>query len=673
MEKYARSMMMSRDAAEQMKRATDALGESINDITLSPELSERFRELSADGGQMMVGGDFKETMRNFRDLIFQWTRLKQEASYAMTWIGYYLAKYLQKPLAEIRERFREFNDNFVKNISTWTEKAARAIVYILEIGRHFLQFLWDIGKALYNIWDSFPKGVKIATAALAGFWAVMRMSPLGRMITLVSALMLLIDDYYAYMEGKNAALGPLWDQLNDAIERGKELWAQAIPVLEKVSDQAEEVVKAFWDWLIELSKDEDVKEFIDSVKELGRAVFELGKEVWKFVTGALSAFLDGFMKTDGIHTFKEALRGVLKVSTVLNKWMTVLTDSIKNLFKTVGNSQAFKNFWDTQGRATEAFIRIIEKALKCVGKLGEALLALKNGEFSKAWDLSKAAWNELSSAGSEVKGGGVFSSIASAGLDIGKKIASSWSGSDDQEENARAVYQSFKAAGYSDEAIAGIMGRVQQEHNFSTSNVEEHDVWMDDYGEYWHVGGYGMFQWNGGRTERFLNWAQENGMDPQNPYTQSAFALVEARERGLTPEYMNTMSAEDAATVWTDDWEVGMHGNEREYAQDWRNQIYAWNMNQAASPYYADAGTNADNGGWRDSISAMQTAFASSGVYQTPPYIGGNTSSSVTVGDINVTIQGGANASAEELGRAFSDQVSAFFQPYGMALAGNNV
>ena len=133
MEKYARSMMMSRDAAEQMKRATDALGESINDITLSPELSERFRELSADGGQMLVGGDFKETMRNFRDLIFQWTRLKQEASYAMTWIGYYLAKYLQKPLAEIRERFREFNDNFVKNISTWTEKAARAIVYILRL------------------------------------------------------------------------------------------------------------------------------------------------------------------------------------------------------------------------------------------------------------------------------------------------------------------------------------------------------------------------------------------------------------------------------------------------------------------------------------------------------------------------------------------------------------
>ncbi|MBR3348825.1 MAG: hypothetical protein IKG55_01965, partial [Solobacterium sp.] len=298
MEKYARSMMMSREAAEQMKRATDALGESINDITLSPELSERFRELSADGGQMLVGGDFKETMRNFRDLIFQWTRLKQEASYAMTWIGYYLAKYLQKPLAEIKERFREFNDNFVKNISTWTEKAARAIVYILEIGRHFLTFLWDVGKALYNIWDSFPKGVKIATAALAGLWAIMRMSPLGRMITLVSALMLLIDDYYGYMEGKNAALGPLWDKLNDAIERGKELWAEIVPVLEKVCAWAEETAYAFMEWFEEISNDKDVKELIADFKDMWQAISDLGIEIFKFVRGALADLWEGFTKTD---------------------------------------------------------------------------------------------------------------------------------------------------------------------------------------------------------------------------------------------------------------------------------------------------------------------------------------------------------------------------------------
>ena len=90
MQKYARNMMMTRDAAERLKRTTDALGESFNDILLTPELLAGFRQLSAEGRQMQIGGDFSETMKNFRDLTFEFNRLKQEASYAMTWVGFYL-------------------------------------------------------------------------------------------------------------------------------------------------------------------------------------------------------------------------------------------------------------------------------------------------------------------------------------------------------------------------------------------------------------------------------------------------------------------------------------------------------------------------------------------------------------------------------------------------------
>ena len=76
------------------EKATDALGESINDIAITPELMERYTRLVADGRKMKVGGDFEQTMRGFRDLMFEFTRLKQEVSYAMTWVGYYLLKYL---------------------------------------------------------------------------------------------------------------------------------------------------------------------------------------------------------------------------------------------------------------------------------------------------------------------------------------------------------------------------------------------------------------------------------------------------------------------------------------------------------------------------------------------------------------------------------------------------
>lgn len=136
-------------------------------------------------------------------------------------------------------------------------------------------------------------------------------------------------------------------------------------------------------------------------------------------------------------------------------------------------------------------------------------------------------------------------------------------------ENTWAIYDVFREAGYNDNAIAGILGRVQQENNFDTGNVEEYD----DAETGLHLGGYGMFQWNGERTTAFLNWAKENNFDPQNARVQAKYALLEAKQRGLTPEKMNSLSYEDAATLWTDKWEVGEHGNERKYAKKWAERI----------------------------------------------------------------------------------------------------
>lgn len=226
MEKLSRRMMVAKEDAWSMKKATDALGESVQDIMLTPELLGRFTQLTKEGRQMQVGGDFKETMKGFRDLLFEFTRLKQEVSYAMTWVGYYLMKYLSRPLADAREQFKAFNDKFVKNMSVWTEKAARGIYYVIEVGRHAIEFAFDLGKAFKRVWDEFPKGVKTATSALTALWLIMRLNPLGRMILLVGSLLILLDDYYGHMEGKQSQFGKYWDMLNGYIEKGKVLWEQ---------------------------------------------------------------------------------------------------------------------------------------------------------------------------------------------------------------------------------------------------------------------------------------------------------------------------------------------------------------------------------------------------------------------------------------------------------------
>lgn len=141
------------------------------------------------------------------------------------------------------------------------------------------------------------------------------------------------------------------------------------------------------------------------------------------------------------------------------------------------------------------------------------------------------------------------------------------------QSNAAVVYQGFKAAGYSDEAIAGIMGRVQQEHNFSTEMAEEYDA--PGIGR---VGGFGMFQWQmdpnyGGRGIDMKNWAASNGLDPNSAQTQVQYAIKEAMDYGLTPEALNGKSAEEVADIWTRDWERGKPGSERQYAGEWRQKI----------------------------------------------------------------------------------------------------
>jgi hypothetical protein len=478
MQKYARSMMMGEDAAWSMKKAVDALGESVNDIALTPELLGRFRQLQTDGANMSVGGDFKETMKNFRDLIFEFTRLKQEASYALNWIGYYLMKYLQRPLGDIHKSFKALNDTLIRNMSVWTAKVAKGIFYIIEVGRHFLEFLANIGRALWNIWDSFPRGVKIAIAALTTLGLIVKASPIGRFIWLLGTLLLLIDDYYGYMEGKDALLGKYWDKLNEYIARAKVLWQEMSPIARELWETICEYAGKAKRYILELAhnagifldtlrNNEAVILFVRTVKELGSTLWKLCKEVFVGVVEGLRSLYDAYRrkgaiksytlamyklwrvfmylvhivseivdflrelfqelerspevqefrealaelaeatyellgvildlieiafkglfgeieKTNTVYSFRDAIRAVVKIFTLLIKTLTFVIKLFRDLFKLMRDGKVFKKFWETLGK-------LIDKAIAKIGKFGRALLALVKGDFKGAWAIVSGA------------------------------------------------------------------------------------------------------------------------------------------------------------------------------------------------------------------------------------------------------------------------------------------
>ena len=92
MQKYATSMMISTGQATKMKEALDALGESAADVQTNMELRSRYNALLQDAQSITPDGDYSSVMKQVRDVMFEFTRLKQEASYAIKWISYYLKR-----------------------------------------------------------------------------------------------------------------------------------------------------------------------------------------------------------------------------------------------------------------------------------------------------------------------------------------------------------------------------------------------------------------------------------------------------------------------------------------------------------------------------------------------------------------------------------------------------
>lgn len=349
MEKFARRMMLTKDAAWEMKKATDALGESVSDIVITPELMERYKTLVQDGRQMRIGGDFRETMKSFRDLTFEFTRLKQEVSYAMSWVGYYLIKYLNRPLQEAREKFKSFNDSFIRNMSVWTEKAARALVYIINIGIHLFDFIKSVTSSIYKMWEAFPRGVKIATVAVLGFFAVLRASPFGRMIMLVSTLLLLIDDYFGYMEGKQAQFGKYWDKLNGFIDTAK--------------TKITELKNYLFDLVNEVQNSKAFNDFLTIVKRLAAAFKNLASGAIDTVNSLIRNFYEAMTDTGTDKEFKNLLLNLWDIFSGLLDTVAYCIDVIGDWLNELSRSETVKDLVNAVVELVNAFLELCDAVL----------------------------------------------------------------------------------------------------------------------------------------------------------------------------------------------------------------------------------------------------------------------------------------------------------------------
>jgi hypothetical protein len=219
-QKYALHMYMGVEAAKKMKIATDAMGESLEDIAWIPELRRQYFELLSDMGKMAPGGDFKEYAERAREIQFQLiTRMKVKANYFMQQIMEKLFGLFDDDTKKMKTRLEDFNDYIQAHIPEWSEKVAKFLKIVVDLGKDIWRFITDVSDSLSALWNTMSKGQKTFAAFAAMIAVVFLGGPFMRAIAVLTLATLLLNDFYGYMDGRKSSptLAPVWQMFLDIV------------------------------------------------------------------------------------------------------------------------------------------------------------------------------------------------------------------------------------------------------------------------------------------------------------------------------------------------------------------------------------------------------------------------------------------------------------------------
>lgn len=189
---------------------------------------------------------------------------------------------------------------------------------------------------------------------------------------------------------------------------------------------------------------------------------------------------------------------------------------------TASNSGSLAGAYGTNDAGIHSLASAIGGALDGIGgAIGQAL----SGNISGAASL--AAMHGVDASGLGGLAGAIGSGLSSIGSGIARSLgfesaAGPTNSSASLPGNLGMVQTAMKNAGYSDTAIAGFIGGLQQEsyHDLRSTAVSKGDA-ADG------TDSMGMAQWNSSRLAGLKSFAKDRGTDPTDAQTQADFAVHE--------------------------------------------------------------------------------------------------------------------------------------------------
>lgn len=256
----ANSMWMNVDAYRVTQNAVESLGYSMNELSTiarNPELTNRFSELVELGKQTAAPKELDSMLKKVRDVTFEFDKMQVIAKNGIRQIVYYFLKYLGVDIDEIRAKLSNFNKFLQENLPKISAVIAKVLYYIYRIGKA-IAYVISLGAKLisgaYNFMKKFPATFKVFIGVIGAI--LLTINPILTIIlTGLSAIVLLIDDYMTWKRGGKSLFGDKWQGVEGFLNKAKGVLEWIFEQIERAVNYITNNLKPFFSWLHDIFSD----------------------------------------------------------------------------------------------------------------------------------------------------------------------------------------------------------------------------------------------------------------------------------------------------------------------------------------------------------------------------------------------------------------------------------
>ena len=218
MQRWAKTMYLTADSARALDRTLSAMGlgvDDLRDVALNPELTRQYKELLSLSKSLTVGEPLERASRKFREISFEFQRIKVVLEYFRDKILAYTWRFMESTAGKsLSKLLRVFSTDGVRLLDKGAQilgnmmgRFISGATRLLEIGgvlyreiirpiKSFFDSLGPMGNAIVSFFSD------IALAILGG--------PFGRVLVAIQWFVELVDDYLIWKSGGKSALPKLW-------------------------------------------------------------------------------------------------------------------------------------------------------------------------------------------------------------------------------------------------------------------------------------------------------------------------------------------------------------------------------------------------------------------------------------------------------------------------------